>query len=139
MELPCIRCGDCLSACPAQLQPLLIHSALSAGRVDEALNLGILDCSECAACDRICPSGIALAATFTVGKQQAAQRQAELEIADAARQRHRARQIRLVRADDELAEQHSQRKNHASSADAVAAALARARAKKQTQDGQSAE
>lgn len=56
--------------------------------------------------------------------------QAERELADAARARHRARQLRVVREDEQRTSLQAETQASATSADAVAAALARARAKR---------
>lgn len=68
VEMPCIRCGDCVEACPARLLPLeLLVASRSGSRVD-LLELGVTDCIECGACDYVCPSHIELASRFAAGK-----------------------------------------------------------------------
>ncbi len=68
-EMPCIRCGECAQACPANLLPqqLLAH-ARSDNRV-ALRELGLFDCIECGCCDYVCPSHITLAGRFRAAKQ----------------------------------------------------------------------
>lgn len=70
-ELPCIRCGDCATACPAMLLPqqLLRYARLN----DRAAltELGLRDCIECGCCDYVCPSHIPLTSTFVAAKNRA--------------------------------------------------------------------
>ncbi len=57
-ERPCIRCGKCVSVCPAKLCPVLIKDYQKNKR-----RLGELKpekCVECGLCDYICPAGIPL-------------------------------------------------------------------------------
>lgn len=74
-ELPCIRCGECMHACPVNLMPQqllwhLRHDDRAESR--EALHeYGLRDCIECGCCDYVCPSHIALASRFHIAKQRA--------------------------------------------------------------------
>ncbi|HEX5755997.1 MAG TPA: electron transport complex subunit RsxC [Arenimonas sp.] len=133
-ELPCIRCGDCAAVCPARLLPQLLLPQVRGEHWQLASEFGLDACIECGACDLACPSAIPLTAHFRFGKQAARQHTDERVAADAARQRHLARQQRLVRDEQEQAERLATRKTQATSADAVAAALARARAKRKAAD-----
>lgn len=67
-EMPCIRCGDCVEACPARLLPLELLAASEAGSREGLLELGLTDCIECGACDYACPSHIRLASRFAADK-----------------------------------------------------------------------
>jgi electron transport complex protein RnfC len=129
-ELPCIRCGACADACPSRLLPqqLLWHARSQQPARSEPQ--GLFDCIECGACDLACPSAIPLTATFRRTKQALREAAAASERALAARQRFEARQQRLERLAAERAQRHEARKAGAASADAVAAALERARAKR---------
>lgn len=53
---PCIKCGECATACPMGLQPFLIATFSRFGKVDEALDAGAMDCIECGCCSYSCPS-----------------------------------------------------------------------------------
>jgi electron transport complex protein RnfC len=130
MEMPCIRCGDCADACPAGLQPQLLLRDLLAAREGAAVARGLMACSECGDCDAACPSRIALRARFSVAKQAVHARERVLEVAAAARARYEARGLRLQRETEERAASDLNLAQAAASPDAVAAAIARAQAKK---------
>lgn len=53
---PCIRCGKCVSACPAGLLPCDLGTAVEKGRLDLARGLNPLDCIMCGACSYVCPA-----------------------------------------------------------------------------------
>ncbi len=67
-EMPCIRCGDCIEACPAGLQPQELLMAALAGNRTDLLDLGVTECIECGGCDYVCPSHIPLTKHFIAGK-----------------------------------------------------------------------
>jgi electron transport complex protein RnfC len=128
-ELPCIRCGDCAQACPAQLLPQQLHwhaRGLQAGRLRE---FGLDACIECGCCDLVCPSRIPLTAQFRWAKAELAAQAQARDAADAARARHLAREQRLERDAAERARAQAAQ-GAAATPDAVQAALARARAKR---------
>ena len=68
-ELPCIRCGDCVTACPAHLMPQELYRAVKSERFETLDDLGLFDCIECGCCDVVCPSHIPLTEGFRAGKQ----------------------------------------------------------------------
>jgi electron transport complex protein RnfC len=135
MEMPCIRCGECADACPAGLQPQRLLRALLAQRPAAALSEGLLDCSECGACDLACPSRITLRGRFVEAKREHAARAQVLEVAAAARARYEARGLRLEREQAERKEREATMKKELGSSDAVAAAIARAQAKRRPPPG----
>ncbi|MDD3363738.1 MAG: electron transport complex subunit RsxC [Syntrophomonas sp.] len=56
-ESPCIRCGQCVEACPCGLNPSMLSILGERSLVDEALNeYHLLDCMECGCCTYLCPS-----------------------------------------------------------------------------------
>ncbi|TFG85969.1 MAG: 4Fe-4S dicluster domain-containing protein, partial [Chromatiales bacterium] len=67
-EMPCIRCGDCIEACPAGLQPQELLMAALTGNATDLLDLGVTECIECGGCDYVCPSHIPLTKHFIAGK-----------------------------------------------------------------------
>lgn len=67
-ELPCIRCGRCLEACPLFLNPTRLAQLIAAERVDELEAHHLPNCFECAACSFVCPSRIPLVQWMRVGK-----------------------------------------------------------------------
>lgn len=60
----CVRCGACLDACPAGLDPSTMLKQLRAGHEAEAIALGIDDCTQCGCCAYACPSRIPLVEGF---------------------------------------------------------------------------
>jgi H+/Na+-translocating ferredoxin:NAD+ oxidoreductase subunit C len=71
--LACIRCGECVDACPASLQPLELFFAARRNELDALENLGLFDCIECGCCDVVCPSHIQLTDSFRAGKRKVVQ------------------------------------------------------------------
>jgi electron transport complex protein RnfC len=67
-ELPCIRCGRCLEACPLFLNPTRLAQLIRAERVEELDGHHLMSCFECAACSYACPSRIPLVQWMRVGK-----------------------------------------------------------------------
>ncbi len=130
IEQPCIRCGDCATVCPVQLDPQRLLLRLRDGHLRAAENEGALDCTECGRCDTVCPSRIPLLHRYREAKQAIRDAAARREVAMAARERYRARQLRLSRDEDQRAERHAERNASLTSADAVAAAIARAQARR---------
>ena len=138
MAEACIRCGDCVTACPEGLAPQRLHDWLQAGLPDAAAAAGLGDCTRCGRCSEACPSGIALCETFAAAQAQQAEASREHYGRDAARVRYRTRQARLARDAAERAAQDAERQRAAPSADAVAAAIARAKAKRDAAKGKPA-
>lgn len=128
-EMPCIRCGDCASACPSRLLPQQLLWQARAGRLDDARSQGLFDCIECGCCDLACPSHIPLTQQFRVAKTGLRAQDAAAANAEAARQRFELRQQRLGREAAEREAKLAARKA-ATSPEAVAAALERARARR---------
>jgi len=96
-ELPCIRCGECAEACPAQLLPQTLLTQLRDGAFGAADQQGLFDCIECGACAFVCPSQIPLVDWYRFGKSELRLRQDQLARADLARARYHARNERLAR------------------------------------------
>ncbi|MBM4221817.1 MAG: electron transport complex subunit RsxC [Gammaproteobacteria bacterium] len=97
VELPCIRCGFCVEACPAGLMP---QELLGAVRMEYTTRLAELDigaCIECGVCDYACPSHIPLTTSFQAGKRLLSGAQLARSQADRARGRFEARTQRLAR------------------------------------------
>jgi len=97
-EMPCIRCGDCASACPARLLPQQLHRAAQADDRDALARLGLADCIECGCCDYVCPSQIPLTARFHAARLR-------MRLHDAERQRAAEARERFERHERRLAEQ----------------------------------
>lgn len=69
-ERACINCGWCDKKCPVDLMPQFIMKAVGAGEMEEALSMGLLDCTGCGLCTFVCPSKIDLAALLEMATQR---------------------------------------------------------------------
>jgi len=100
-EMPCIRCGDCATVCPAALTPQLMLSAQRTNDFEYLQQLGLNDCIECGCCDYVCPSNIGLTQQFVSAKQSERSIQAEQKRAQLAEARYTARNERLTQRANE--------------------------------------
>ncbi|WDT88107.1 electron transport complex subunit RsxC [Alteromonas sp. 009811495] len=164
-ERPCIRCSACADACPASLLPQQMFWHAKAKEYDKAEEYDLFDCIECGACAYVCPSEIPLVHYYRQAKAEIRLQRDEKNKAEKAKQRFEARKERLEREKREREEKHRKAKEARLAAnkakeqrvtgeapsesstneakDKVAAALARAKAKKaalqaQTNDSQTA-
>ncbi len=94
---PCIHCGECVSVCPAELQPQALHRYAGTGDYDAIQDFHLFDCIECGCCDYVCPSHIPLTAGFRAAKREVNALDRRRRAAAAARRRYRRRQQRLAR------------------------------------------
>jgi electron transport complex protein RnfC len=129
-EQPCIRCGECATACPVRLHPQRLLLQLREGRLGEAERDGALDCIECGRCDVVCPSRIPLLQHYRDTKAAIADAAASRAAALVSRDRYRARQARLGKDEEQRVERQAERSASLTSGDAVAAAIARAQARR---------
>ena len=53
---PCIRCGKCISECPAGLVPCELGNAVEFNRIDIAEQFNPYDCIMCSSCSYSCPA-----------------------------------------------------------------------------------
>jgi electron transport complex protein RnfC len=53
---PCIRCGNCVNACPMGLAPLVFPAMARTRRWDDAQTNRVLECIECGTCEFVCPA-----------------------------------------------------------------------------------
>ncbi|MGX9417653.1 electron transport complex subunit RsxC [Vibrio sp. WJH972] len=64
----CIRCGQCVRACPMGLMPFQIAAQTRVNEFKKAEDLGVLSCLSCGACSYVCPSHIPLVQFFMHAK-----------------------------------------------------------------------
>ena len=102
-EMPCIRCGDCAKACPADLQPFELYWFSRAKIFGKAQEYHLFDCIECGCCAYVCPSHIPLVDYYRFAKSEIWAREAEKDAADKAREHFEFRQQREEREQQEKA------------------------------------
>ena len=102
-SMPCIRCGACARACPANLQPFEMYWYSRAKDFGRAQSYDLFDCIECGCCSYVCPSHIPLVDFYRFAKAEIWERERENQAADQARQRHEFRAFRLEREKQEKA------------------------------------
>jgi Na+-transporting NADH:ubiquinone oxidoreductase subunit A len=69
-ERACINCSYCENICPNDLMPQYIMKALVTDEIEDALQLGLLDCCRCGLCAYACPSKIELTEILSNGIDQ---------------------------------------------------------------------
>ncbi len=102
--MPCIRCGACARACPADLQPFEMYWFSRAKDFGKAQAYDLFDCIECGSCSFVCPSHIPLVDYFRFAKSEIWERERHKNDADQARARHEFKEFRLEREKLEKAE-----------------------------------
>jgi electron transport complex protein RnfC len=144
-ELACIRCSACADACPVSLLPQQMYWHSKALELDKAEEYNLFDCIECGACAYVCPSEIPLVHYYRKAKAQIRIQRDDKDKAEKSKQRFEARKARLEKEKQEREAKHTKaaaaRKQATQPAigedsgakDKVAAALARAKAKKAAQ------
>jgi len=69
-QTACIRCGRCAKACPMQLYPAKVESAINFGKTAALKNLNINYCMECGSCSFVCPAGRPLTQVMRLAKAE---------------------------------------------------------------------
>lgn len=138
-EQACIRCGDCAAACPAELLPQQMLWFSKAQDQEKLEEYNLFDCIECGACAYVCPSQIPLVQYYRTSKTEIRQAKEDKIKAEKAKIRFEQRQERLEKEKEARLKRHeeaAERRRNAmakddSAKDKIAAALARAKAKKE--------
>jgi electron transport complex protein RnfC len=76
-ETPCLRCGQCVGACPLNLMPTKLARYSQLSRFEDAEGAGVTVCMECGTCAYTCPANIPLVQWIRLGKQKVLQMQKE--------------------------------------------------------------
>jgi electron transport complex protein RnfC len=108
--MPCIRCGQCASACPMKLLPQQLYWHARGGSLDKLATYHLDDCIECGCCQVVCPAKIPLVHYFRFAKSELKARERERKKADVSRLRNEARQQRLEKIKREQEERKARRK-----------------------------
>lgn len=103
-EMPCIRCGECARACPADLQPFELYWHARAKNFGKTQEYNLFDCIECGCCSYVCPSHIPLVDYYRFAKTEIWARERQKDAADSARVRFESRNERIEREKREKAE-----------------------------------
>lgn len=138
----CIRCGLCEQACPASLLPQQLYWFSRGKEYDKLESHNIADCIECGACAFVCPSTIPLVQYYRASKAGIKQHREDAINAERSKARFEARQLRIEHQEAEKIAKREARKAAAEAraaggdgkADAVQAAIERAKAKKAAPD-----
>lgn len=139
--MPCIRCGECASACPASLLPQQLYWFSQSDQFEKVEQHHLFDCIECGCCDVVCPSHIPLVQHFRYAKSALKVQNHEKHLSDIARERFEARDARIARDKEERAEKSRKKKatlkKKKLAKEEIDAAVSRAKDKKQntTEEG----
>ncbi len=98
---PCIRCGECARHCPANLLPQQMYWYTRARNLEKVQDYHLFDCIECGCCSHVCPAHIPLVQYYRYAKTESWAAEREKRKAEHARERHEAREARLLRQEEE--------------------------------------
>lgn len=101
MQMPCIRCGECMDACPVNLLPQQMYFHAQAHEFDKVEKLNVFDCIECGCCSFVCPSHIPLVQYYRHSKSEIKEIHAEEKAAELAKERHEFKMARIEREKQE--------------------------------------
>ena len=96
----CIRCGDCVTVCPASLFPQELYQNSRAKDYERARSHGLFACIECGCCSYVCPSRIPLVDHYRQAKSEIKALPKKDREAQLARQRYESRAARITKAGD---------------------------------------
>ncbi|HEK1718036.1 TPA: electron transport complex subunit RsxC [Proteus mirabilis] len=97
VEEACIRCGQCVDACPSGLLPQQLYWFSKGKEHEKAQQHNLFDCIECGACAFVCPSNIPLVQYYRQEKAEIREIDAEAKRAAEAKARFEAKKIRMER------------------------------------------
>ena len=106
-EQPCIRCADCIKACPAGLLPVDMANLIRATQFDAAVDIGLKDCISCGSCSYVCPSNIPLVHYFKFASGELVARQQAQHKAEQTKKLMDERNKRMERIERERAEEEA--------------------------------
>jgi len=101
MQMPCIRCGECMDACPINLLPQQMYWHSQAHEFDKVEKLNVFDCIECGCCSYVCPSHIPLVQYYRHAKSEIKEIHAEEKAVALAKERHEFKLARIEREKQE--------------------------------------
>ncbi|MCW9734140.1 electron transport complex subunit RsxC [Avibacterium sp. 20-15] len=138
-EQACIRCSACSDACPVHLMPQQLYWFARSEDHQKSEQYALQDCIECGLCAYVCPSHIPLIQYFRQEKAKIWEIKEQAQKSHEAKLRFEARQARLEK-EEQARKARTQRAAEArreeiakqNGIDPVQAALARLKAKKQT-------
>lgn len=119
--MECIRCGQCVEACPQELLPQQLYWFSKAQDLDKANDHNIMDCIECGACSYVCPSHIPLVQYYRHTKGEIRAEAAATAKAERAKERYENRNARIERLAAEREAQRQARAEAKARAEAEAA------------------
>lgn len=67
---PCVQCGFCHQACPVGLYPHQLHRLVTHELMEEAEQMGLLNCVECNSCSYGCVSKLELARDIILARRE---------------------------------------------------------------------
>jgi electron transport complex protein RnfC len=97
MQMPCIRCGECMDACPINLLPQQMYWHAQAHEYEKVEKLNVFDCIECGCCSFVCPSHIPLVQYYRHAKAEIKELHTQAQAVELAKQRHEFKLARIER------------------------------------------
>lgn len=99
--MPCIRCGDCATVCPAELLPQQLYWHSRSKQFEQCQDYQLFDCIECGCCDIVCPSQIPLVQNFRAAKGELIIKEKQAAQATLAKKRYQNQQQRREKEEQE--------------------------------------